>query len=269
MELNKFLNASTANLNSTIYNAQNNVVLVIEDNKDVQEYISVCLKEYYNLIFANDGADGIQKAIAESPDLIICDIMMPLKNGYEVCTKLKSDIITSHIPFIMLTAKASQTNKLKGLELGADAYLYKPFDKTELLLTINNLIVQRERLQNALNSSVLKPIESKYDKEKLFLNDVNVIIRNNHSNEQFGVEMLTHKLFMSRSQLYRKIKALTNKSIAAYIRTIRLQDGMLQLKTTDKSITEIAYSVGFKNLTYFSSSFSQEFGCSPNSISRG
>ena len=120
----------------------------------------------------------------------------------------------------------------------------------------------------ALNSSVLKPIESRFDKEKLFLNDVNVIIRNNHSNEQFGVEMLTHKLFMSRSQLYRKIKALTNKSIAAYIRTIRLQDGMLQLKTTDKSITEIAYSVGFKNLTYFSSSFSQEFGCSPNSISR-
>ena len=120
----------------------------------------------------------------------------------------------------------------------------------------------------ALNSSVLKPIESRFDKEKLFLNEVNVIIRNNHSNEQFGVEMLTHKLFMSRSQLYRKIKALTNKSIAAYIRTIRLQDGMLQLKTTDKSITEIAYSVGFKNLTYFSSSFSQEFGCSPNSISR-
>jgi len=262
------LNASTDNLNSTTDSIENNTILVIEDNKDVQGYISLCLKEYYNLLFANDGEEGIQTAFAESPDLIVCDIMMPLKNGYEVCSRLKSDIITSHIPFIMLTAKATQTNKLKGLELGADAYIYKPFDKTELLLTINNLIVQRERLQNALNSSVLKPIESKFDKEKLFLNDVNAIIRNNHSNEQFGVEMLTHKLFMSRSQLYRKIKALTNKSIAAYIRTIRLQDGMLQLKTTDKSVTEIAYSVGFKNLTYFSSSFSQEFGCSPNSISR-
>lgn len=247
---------------------QKRSILVIEDNLDVQKYISICLATEYNVMFSNDGEQGIKRAISESPDLIICDIMMPIRDGYSVCKKVKTDIITSHIPFIMLTAKATHEDKMKGLKVGADAYLYKPFDKPELLLKVKNLILQKQKIQVALRENIILSSDQKYLKEKSFLEEVEQIIRVNYKNEQFSVEVLAQKLFMSRSQLYRKIKALTNRSIASYIRLVRLTDGKLQLKNTDKTITSIALDVGFNDLSYFSSSFTKEFGYSPNSVVR-
>ncbi len=244
------------------------LVLVIEDNADVVEYIQSCLSPSYKLLVARNGKIGVEMALEKIPDVILCDIMMPEMDGFEVCQQLKSDRRSSHIPIIIITAKATQEDKVSGLSYGADAYLTKPFDKTELLVRLSNLVKQSQKLQELLSKSThfngqLSELEKK---EADFLQEIHQIIESNLHDELFNTNELCRAIAMSRTQLYRKLKALTGQSIAQYIRSLRLQKAKSLLESTDLPIGEIASRVGFKDFGHFSRSFQKEFQVPPSGI---
>lgn len=252
------------------------LVLVVEDNQDVKTYLRSCLIKTYQLAFADDGQKGVAKALQLIPDIIISDVMMPEKDGYELCEVLKKDVRTSHIPIILLTAKADIDSKIFGLQKGADAYLAKPFNKEELLVRIEQLIHLRSELQERFGTA-LPPKEAnlaqqdaeQYRLEEAFIQQVRKIILTNMRDESFDTTQLCKKLGISNSQFYRKLKAITGKSPAIYLRSIRLQKANELLHTTNSTISEIAYQVGFKETTYFSTCFSKEFGMSPRQARNG
>jgi signal transduction histidine kinase/CheY-like chemotaxis protein/ligand-binding sensor domain-containing protein len=246
-------------------------ILIIEDNKDVVTYIETLLQRDYTVHIAVDGQKGIDAAIELIPDIIISDVMMPEKDGYEVCETLKQDMRTSHIPIILLTAKAEQSDKVQGLKYGADAYLTKPFDKEELFIRLKKLIELRRQLQTyyantfsivlpEISQDSVAPIEDK------FIQKLQGIIHDNIGDAEFGVSELGKAAMMSHIQLYRKLKALTDKTPSIFIRSIRLQKAMDLLKNSNLNISEIAYDVGFSDPNYFSKTFHQEFGKPPRSI---
>ncbi|MEM9888066.1 MAG: ATP-binding protein [Bacteroidota bacterium] len=241
-------------------------LLLIEDNKDVLQYLSLFLKKYYELHYAYDGVEGIRAAIATVPDLIVSDVMMPRKNGYEVCEQLKKDERTSHIPIILLTAKADFNSKIEGLELGAEVYLSKPFQKQELLVQINRLLEQRKALQSHYSQLAMLPTDRYQVKkgEESFLYRVQSTLETNLDREDFDVKALCEALHLSRMHLHRKLKALTGQSTTQYMLALRLERAKDLLKTTDLSISEIAYRVGFKSQSYFSQVFVREVGRSPS-----
>jgi YesN/AraC family two-component response regulator len=251
--------------------------LLIEDNPDVVNFLTAGLEPFYNLEYAYNGRSGIEKAIEIIPDLIISDVMMPEKDGFEVCQVLKEDARTSHIPIVLLTAKAGVENRIKGLRYGADAYLAKPFHHEELLVTLANLLDLRRKLQDRYRTtawqapqqptqeSLLLPA-TKPDIEDAFLQKVVALIDQHLDNAEFSVPELASKMGLSQSQLYRKIKALTDLSTAAFIRKYRLQKGKQLLQTTELTIAEIAYMVGFTTPSYFSDAFTEEFGHRPNAM---
>jgi len=243
-------------------------LLIVEDNPDVSQFLIACLQDEYQLSLAANGQEGIDIAIDQIPDLIISDVMMPIKDGFELCDTLKQDEITSHIPIILLTAKADLDSKIVGLERGADAYLNKPFEQSELLVRIKKLLELRKSLQQRYLS--MDFVQTKQDlptnQEDVFLNKIKELVEENISDDSFGNVQLAHKMNLSESQLYRKIKALTDKSTAIFIRSIRLHKAKILLKNTDLTISEIAYDVGFSDPAYFSRSFSKEFGQAPNTM---
>ncbi len=245
-------------------------LLIIEDNTDVARYIQICLEDQYQINFAKDGKEGIEKAIELIPDIIISDLMMPEKDGFEVCNTLKNDERTSHIPIILLTAKADVESKITGLERGADAYLTKPFDKKELLIRLKKLIELRRKLQSRYAGGLL-PSRSE-DKglqiEDAFLKKVRDILMEHLDDAAFDVPQLCKKMGLSRSQLYRKIKALTDQSIVAYISKIRLQKAVELLQSSDMTVSEVAYEVGFTDPAYFSRAFSKAFGKAPIDVKK-
>lgn len=245
---------------------QGSQILIIEDNPDVVEYLTYCLEQKFQLEFAFNGNAGIEKAVAIVPDIIISDVMMPIKDGFEVLDVLKHDERTSHIPVILLTAKADIQSRLTGLRKGADAYLAKPFHQAELLVTIDNLLESRRKLQLKYQQYVLakEPIANvEADPEDSFLQKVRVIVEKNLSDADFEMPHLERALAMSRSQIFRKIKALTGKSPSVFIRSIRLHHGKEMLQSTNLTVSEIAYAVGFSSLNYFSDAFQEEFGERP------
>ncbi len=254
------------------------ICLIVEDNNDVATYIKMCLSEKYQILYANNGMLGVELALKYIPDIIISDIMMPKKNGFELCQEIKEDIKTNHIPVILLTAKTAEDDKLSGLKLGADAYLTKPFNKEELLIRMERLIAIRKTLQlkykdiSSLNISqeeIPKTEKNLANQESVEIIDsfiVNIIkiINENIEDENFNATALSDKLFISESQLYRKLKALTNTSTAIFIRKIRLKKAKELLETTKLSSSEICYKTGFSNPSWFSKAFKKEFGHSPN-----
>lgn len=242
------------------------LLLIVEDNIDLREYIASCLQQEYTLEFARDGKKGVAKALEIIPDVILCDIMMPEMDGYEVCRRLKLDRHTSHIPIILLTAKATQEDKNLGLSHGADAYLTKPFDQEELKLRLRNLVAQSKVLQERLLLSTAEetPPTAKEEREVAFLQEINQCIAANLDNELFDTHFLCRAMAMSRTQLHRKLKALTGQSTAKYIRSKRLQKALSLLQTTDLQIGEIADRVGFKDFSHFSRSFFNEFNYKPS-----
>jgi signal transduction histidine kinase/ligand-binding sensor domain-containing protein/AraC-like DNA-binding protein len=242
------------------------IVLIIEDNADVRAYLKDYLVAPYDVPEARDGEEGIAKALEIIPDLIISDVMMPKKDGYEVCKTLKRDEKTSHIPIILLTAKAASENKIEGLEIGADDYLIKPFEPKELLARVKNLIELRRRLRERFSTSVpLKPGEiAVTSTDDAFLQRSKAIVEGRMGDEKFGVEEFASELFMSRSQLHRKLTALTNLSASDFIRYLRLHRAMDLLKSGAGTISEIAYSVGFTDPSHFSRSFHRQFGVTPS-----
>jgi DNA-binding response OmpR family regulator len=241
-------------------------IVVVEDNHDLRNMIRDILQNEYLVNEAVDGLDGMEKAESIIPDLIISDVMMPGMNGFDLCKGLKTNIKTNHIPVILLTAKASRENKLEGLETGADDYLVKPFDEEELRVRIRNLITTRKNLQNKFQAeSLLKPDETKaVSVQQKFLHDLKKVIEANLDNDQFGVDELGREMAMSRSQVHRKLKALTDQSATTFIRNYRLHRAADLLKQDAGNVTEIAFLAGFNSQTYFSSSFQELFHCTPS-----
>ncbi len=250
------------------YTTTKPLVLIIEDNEDVLNYLQAFMQEHYSIETATNGKAGIAKAIEFVPDIIISDIMMPLADGYEVCSTLKQDQRTSHIPIIILTAKADQASKLSGLKYGADAYLIKPFDQQELTIRLEKLIEIRNKLKEKYSKvSLTNAIPQKAeDPELKFLKKLEHIILDNLDNENFRVEPdLCKAMTLSRPQLYRKLKALTDQSPSNYIRTIRLRQARQLLENTDLSVSEISTKVGFKYHSYFTRAYQKTFGVTPSS----
>lgn len=245
-------------------------LLIIEDNPDVRQYLMACLKGKYHLKVAEDGLQGEKIAISDIPDLIISDVMMPGKDGFELCESLKTDQRTSHIPFILLTAKADDESRLSGLKRGADAYLSKPFNEEELEIRIEKLLDNRRMLQQRYGSlENLSPTNDiAVQQEDEFIVSLRQAVLDNIDDENYGIPEICRDMALSRSQLHRKLKALTDKSTSHFIRSIRLQKAKELLQTTDLNVSEVAYEVGFRNPRYFSTTFSEEFGVSPNEIKK-
>ncbi|MEN0050557.1 MAG: ATP-binding protein, partial [Bacteroidota bacterium] len=245
-------------------------LLIIEDNTDVVIYIQSLLSTQYDLILASNGEEGIYKAIEHTPDIIISDVMMPKKNGFEVVETLKQDIRTSHIPIILLTAKATQEDKVEGLKHGADAYLMKPFNKEELFIRLKNLIAIRQQLQqkyqNYRASDTLKASDSStvISIEEKFLLEVQRQIEANYTKADFDVEFLANSLHISRMQLFRKLKAVTDQTPTQLIRDVRLEKAKILLKDKQLNISEIAYELGYNDPNYFIRQFRKAFHQSPN-----
>ena len=248
----------------TDYNSK--IVLVIEDNKDMRTLISAGLKREFQVLVAKDGEEGIARAIENSPDLILCDVMMPKKDGFEVVRTLKTNEITSHIPIILLTARSEMTDKLTGLETGADDYLIKPFHALELKTRVSNLLVQRKKLREKFSKLNILKLDRLPNRslDQVFLEKVAICIETNMSNEEFGVQMLAQELNISRTQLHRKIKALVNQSTNELIQSIRLQKASEMLINKAGTVAEICYLVGFSSPPYFTRLFKQHFGHNPS-----
>jgi len=238
-----------------------NIILVVEDSADMRDYIRGGLEPGYTVVDAKDGREGMQKAREIIPDLIISDVMMPEVDGYELCSELKNDVKTSHIPIIMLTAKASEENILQGLETGADDYITKPFNTKILIARIKNLIDIRSQLQKNINREmILHPVKTSISKiDQKFLHELHNVINKNLSDEEFNVEQLCKKLYMGRTTLYRKVLALTGETPTDFIRSYRLKRGAELLKQNFGTVLEVAFEVGFSNSSYFAKCFKEKF----------
>jgi len=244
-------------------------LLIIVDTRDVVIFLEEMLKEQYDILVAYDGEAGIEIALKEVPDIIISDVMMPKKDGIEVVSTLKKDVRTSHIPIILLTARGDQEGKLEGLEVGADAYLVKPFNQKELFIRLRKLIEIRQRLQQKYkglasftNTTIAAPTN---DPELQFLQKLEQVVKKNISNENFKVEpYLCRAMLMSRPQLYRKIKALLDKSPSQYIRFVRMQHARHLIENTTIKIGDISDRVGYRDHANFSKAYFSEFRETPS-----
>lgn len=241
-------------------------ILIIEDNPGVQRLISYCLKENYRLSFASNGREGLDRALHDIPELVICDLMMPKVGGYEVCKRLKEDERTSHIPVIILTALDDTDSKVKGLECGADAYLAKPFNGRELQVRVEQLLRLRKRLQEVYQQQMAKGERLQPDRssgKQAFLHRFQELVVSQLSNPGLSVPELCRELGMSHTQLHRKIKQLTGISTIQVIKSIRIEKAKELLRQTDLNISEIAYQVGYNDPSYFGRVFVKATGCTP------
>ena len=253
---------------STTVEREQPLVLVVEDNEDLREYITDILTPFHRIITASNGLQGERMAFEHIPDIVITDVMMPKKDGYELCHSLKKNTKTSHIPIIMLTAKAGKTNKMEGLTQGADVYLTKPFDAEELRLRIRNLVSARKRIWEhfkALDMLLIDDLEVS-SVEDQFLQKVMIVIKENLDNELFSVDDIAREVGFSRSQLHRKLKALTDKSAQQLIAQTRLNEAYRRLEKKTGSVSEVAYAVGYSNMSYFAKAFKDKFGRLPSKV---
>ncbi|WP_088340468.1 ATP-binding protein [Robiginitalea sediminis] len=244
------------------------VVLLAEDNPDLQEYISEILARDYCVLQASDGLQGERMAIEHIPDLVVSDVMMPQKDGFELCHAIKTNAKTSHIPVVLLTAKAGHENKMEGLYQGADAYLTKPFDPEELHLRLRNLLDSKMRLWETFKASGLVLVDDLGvgSLDDAFLRKIMNTVTGQLDSESLGVETLAREVGFSRAQLNRKLKALTGKSPNQLIMETRLKRAYQLLEEGAGSVSEVAYSVGYSNLSYFTKRFKAFYGCAPSQV---
>nr|MBX2874497.1 response regulator [Saprospiraceae bacterium] len=244
------------------------IILIVEDNQAIAKYLQICLEPHYQVLFASNGQEGIDLAFNEVPDLIISDVMMPEKDGFELCETLKEDTRTSHIPLILLTAKADIESKIIGLKYGADDYLAKPFHEEELLVRIQNLLDNRRKLQaryqDLYSQSASTLSNQATTKEDAFIEGLKKIFDEHMNDPRFDLNALSRALLLSRSQLGRKVKALTGKSPAVFLRSLRLQKARHLLLNHKLSVKEVAFEVGFTDPSYFSKSYAEQYGESPS-----
>lgn len=241
-------------------------VLVIDDNADIRAYATALLGDEYDVMEASDGSEGLKKAVREVPDVVVCDVMMSGMDGLECCKHLKSDSLTCHIPVILLTAKTLDEHRAEGYAYGADAYLTKPFNGNVLKARIKNLITNRKLMKIVFgNDAQQEPMEAvAQSAESQFVEKFRTIIQGNLGNSDLNVETISHEMGISRAQLYRKIKSITGISPNDIIREARMKRADRLLETTDKSVSEIAYEVGFSSPSYFTKCYREFFGRTPN-----
>ena len=251
-------------------NTNRPTVLVIDDNTDIRQYERTLLQDEYIVLEAADGKEGLAVALKEVPDLVICDVMMPVMDGLEFTKQLKTNTATSHIPVIMLTAKNLEEHRAEGYEHGADSYITKPFHSKVLLARIENLLRQRQLLKNLYQGSkeAEKEISESHleDRDKQFLKQLQAIIQKNLSDSEFGVEDMGQQIGLSRVQLYRKVKAMTGSSVVDLLRKARLAKARRLLETRSMSVSEVAYEVGFSAPSYFTKCFKDEYGMLPGDV---
>lgn len=248
-------------------------VLLIEDNAELRGFIRQCIADTWDVVEASNGEEGVRKAQELIPDLVISDLMMPVRDGYAVCEDLKNGELTAHIPVILLTAKSALDSRVRGLRTGADDYLVKPFNTEELLARMENLVVQRRRLREYFGrQSAEMPVASDDAKlltapDREFLRRFVQLIDQNLSDETIGVEDLAEKMYISRVQLHRKLKALTDRNVSDFVRDYRLDRAMAMLKNREGLVYEVAARVGFGSEKYFSRAFKEKFGIPPGKVS--
>lgn len=251
-------------------NEKREVILLVEDNEDFRFYLKDNLGIHFKIIEAKNGKEGWQKALSAMPDLIVSDLMMPEINGIDFCKKVKNDPRTSHMPFVLLTAHTAEEKKLKGLDIGANDYITKPFNFEILLSRIRNLIHQRQQLQQVFEKKISvqsSEVEIISLDDKLIQNAIK-IVEERLSDPDLSVQLLSRELAMSRAGLYNKILALTGSSPAEFIRRIRLQHAAQLLEKSQLSVAEVAYQVGFNNAKYFSRYFKEEYKVLPSLYAR-
>ena len=242
------------------------LVLIVEDNLDVVRYLQICLQNDYRLDSAADGVQGLAKTLELIPDLVISDVMMPEMDGYELCQHVKSNIQTSHIPIVLLTAKGDMDSKVEGLAFGADEYLAKPFEERELKARLKNLLQLRISLQERYRAVAFAPptLDNRVTLDELFVKDIKAFIESHLDDTDLDVHILEKQFGMSRTKLHRKLAALTDMSATEFIRFIRLTKARDMLRhEKDKTISEVAFAVGFTSLSYFARRFTALFGKSP------
>ena len=246
------------------------MVLVVEDNDDVTHYLMTILSKDYDVIVAGNGQEGLNKAIEYVPDLILTDIMMPVMDGIAMLGKVKQNPMTSHIPVVVLTARADVASRIDGLERGADAYLAKPFNNDELQAQIRSLISQRKSMQEryaAIGHLNLREDEV-FHLEDAFIHKVREIMLANLGNEELDIQHICDQISMSRTQLYRKFRSLTNRTVTEYLRSLRLHRAHELLTGHKLTVAEAAYKTGFRNVSHFSRVYKFEFGVNPSGTVR-
>ena len=242
------------------------IILVVEDNLQLSNYIKSILKPNYKVIKASNGKRGLEVAIKKIPNLIISDIMMPKMNGIEFCEAIKTNTLTSHIPFILLTAKTGETNELEGLDVGADDFITKPFNSKILLKRVDNLITLSKSLQKRYTQySFLKPKDVAISNlDELFFKQIEVVLKTHLNDPEFNTQIFSKLMTMSRMQLHRKLVALTGLSTTQFIKSQRLKSAITLLKESDLTIAEVAYQVGFNSASYFIKCFKETYNTTPN-----
>lgn len=246
-------------------------ILIIDDNNDIRQYERTLLQDYYFVLEASDGREGLEIARKEVPDLVICDVMMPVMDGLEFTQQLKTNTATSHIPVIMLTAKNLEEHRAEGYEQGADSYITKPFHSKVLLARVENLLHQRAHLRQlfargAAEGKETEEVSRLDDRDKAFVKQLHDIIKSNMGNSDFGVEDIGAEIGLSRVQLYRKVKAITGSSVVDLLRKARLAKARRLLEANSMNISEVAYEVGFSSPSYFTKCFKDEYGMLPGDV---
>lgn len=246
-------------------------ILIIDDTDEIRDFIKTCLETGYSVLEAENGLKGWEIAVNELPDLIVTDVMMPGIDGNEFCHRLKQDERTSHIPVIMLTAKAAVEQQIEGLESGADVYLTKPFSTPVLQTYISNLLRSKELLRQRYSQKIfLKPSDVEVGTvDKKFMERLMSIVEANLGNPGFSVPGLSRELGMSKAVLYKKFNALVKIPIAEFIKSMRLKKAALMLTNDKLNVSEIAWEVGFSDPKYFSKEFKKFFGKSPSEYAAG
>ena len=247
------------------------IVLVIDDNSDIRSMVGQLLNNEYNIITASNGKEGVRMAARYVPDLIICDVMMPVMDGMECCRRIKSEVTTSHIPVLMLTACTMDEQRIEGYDNGADGYLSKPFSSAVLLSRCASLISNRKRIKELWHANKLagetvssQPVRvPSKDIDNEFYNRFLEIFKTEMGNADLSVDMIASRMGLERSQFYRKIKALTNYAPVELMRRLRLQQGHILLTSSDRTISEIAYEIGFSTPAYFTKCYREAYGVTP------
>jgi DNA-binding response OmpR family regulator len=253
-------------LTSTGVNKEKIMVLLVEDNADMRSFIKQNLPSFYEIVEAENGDEGLKKAQRLVPDLIIADVMMPVLTGIEMTQKIKQDESISHIPVIILTAKASIESKIEGLRTQADDYITKPFNINELTLRIQNLLINRQKLKEKFSKCItVNPSELvTTSTDEKFLQRALDAVEKNIERSDFNAEQFSEAIFVSRAQAHRKLKALTGQSATEFIRSVRLKRAVQLLRQNAGTVSEIAYQTGFNNLSYFTKCFKETYGTVPS-----
>lgn len=250
------------------YDSDRPLVLVIDDNAGMRSYIRSVLSSSYNVMEAQNGEEGLSVAKKNVPQLVVCDVMMPVMDGLEFCRRMKADVATSHIPVILLTARTLENQRIEGYNTGADSYITKPFSADTLTARVANLLKSRSQLKLIFSGSQQEQQEQEAlgEKDQTFIAQLRDAIKHHIPDADYSVEDLGSEMGLSRVQLYRKVKALTGYSVVDLLRKARLAKAKRLLETTDKNISEVAYEVGFTTPSYFAKRFKEEYGVRPGEV---